>query len=73
MTLVLILAVTNPINTLVTTNAQSRNICKDVPVVWFDITQFSIMIWKCKSIMYIITETKKKSNVITAVFFYGFI
>jgi len=59
MTFVLILAVINPINTLVTTNAQSRNIYEDVPAVWFDITQFSIMIWKCKSILYIITEAKK--------------
>jgi len=65
MTFVLILAVINPINTLVTTNAQSRNIYEDVPAVWFDITQFSIMIWKCKSILYIITEAKKKPHVIT--------
>lgn len=60
MTFVLILAVINPINTLVTTDAQSRNIYEDVPAVWFDIMQFSIMVWKCKSILYIITEAKKK-------------
>jgi len=65
MTFVLILAVMNPINTLLTTNAQSRNMYEDVPDVWFDITQFSIMIWKCKFILYIITEAKK-SHVITA-------
>jgi hypothetical protein len=70
MRLVLILAATNRINTLVSTNAQSRNIYKDVPAVWFDITQFSIMIWQCKPILYISTEAEK-SNVITV--FNGFI
>jgi hypothetical protein len=64
MTLVLILAVINPINTRVTTNAQSRIIYEDVPTVWFDITQFSITMWRCKSIfMYLLR--REKSHVIT--------